>query len=88
MFGGVDELECWDDDSQLREDEEQGFTNIAMALSACLGSGFLILPSYFTRLAQQLRSMSSEDWTTSAQTLVDRANAEVLADPPKRNVSD
>ncbi|KAJ7839627.1 hypothetical protein B0H13DRAFT_2366742 [Mycena leptocephala] len=72
MFGGVDELERWDDDSQLREDEGQGFTDIAMALSACLGSGFLILPSYFTRLAQQLRSMSSEDWTT-------------LADPAKRN---
>ncbi|KAJ7811019.1 hypothetical protein B0H13DRAFT_1927001 [Mycena leptocephala] len=84
MFGGVDELERWDDDSQLREDEGQGFTDIAMALSACLGSGFLILPSYFTRLAQQLRSMSSEDWTTSAQTL-DRANAEALADPAKRN---
>jgi hypothetical protein len=64
MFGGVDELERWDDDSQLREDEGQGFTNIAMALSACL------------------------DWNTSAQTFVDRANAEVLADPAKRNVSD
>ncbi|KAJ7814797.1 hypothetical protein B0H13DRAFT_1924604 [Mycena leptocephala] len=87
MFGGVDELERWDDDSQLREDEGQGFTDIAMALSACLGSGFLILPSYFTRLAQQLRSMSSEDWTTSAQTLIDRANAEAFADPAKRNVS-
>ncbi|KAJ7863550.1 hypothetical protein B0H13DRAFT_1899605 [Mycena leptocephala] len=61
MFGGVDELERWDDDSQLREDEGQGFTNIAMALSACL------------------------DWNTSAQTFVDRANAEVLADPAKRN---
>jgi hypothetical protein len=58
MFGGVDDLERWDlHEYQMREDEAQGFTDIATALSACIGTATLVIPSYFKQLAIQLRKM-------------------------------
>ncbi|KAJ6561348.1 hypothetical protein B0H10DRAFT_1966545 [Mycena sp. CBHHK59/15] len=81
MFSSVDQLERWDNEVyQMREDEGQGFTDIAMALSCCLGSATLVLPSYFRQLARHLRTM---DWGTAAHEIIDRANAEALLDRTK-----
>lgn len=88
MFAGVDELERWHDGGYfMREDEGQGLTDIAIAASACLGSGILVLPSYYSGLALALRSLSQQDWDVSAQTIIDRANTEALVDKSKANVS-
>ncbi|KAJ7151315.1 hypothetical protein C8R43DRAFT_1127599 [Mycena crocata] len=75
MFGGVDELDRWDNETyQLREDEGQGFTDIANALSACLGSGTIVLPSYFEGLARKLLAL--KDWETPAKELIDKSGAD------------
>ncbi|KAJ7128527.1 hypothetical protein C8R44DRAFT_850941 [Mycena epipterygia] len=74
MFDGVDELERWNDGAyQMREDEGLRFTDIATALSACLGSGFLVLPSYFRQLAKALGTF---DWDTKAKTIADGARTD------------
>ncbi|KAJ7627540.1 hypothetical protein DFH06DRAFT_729396 [Mycena polygramma] len=87
MFVGVDELVRWFTDWYfMRDDEEAGFSDIATSLSACLGSGILVLPRYYSRLADDLRSMSKEDWDLPTSAIIDRANAEALADRSKANM--
>ncbi|KAJ7771580.1 hypothetical protein B0H16DRAFT_1513978 [Mycena metata] len=74
FFGGVDDLTRWNDELyELREDEAQGFADIAMALSACLGSGTLVVPSYFSRMADALRTI---DWNTPLTKIIEDANAD------------
>ncbi|KAJ7736532.1 hypothetical protein DFH07DRAFT_779606 [Mycena maculata] len=86
MFGGVDELGRWDAGIyQMPEDEGQGFTDIGNAVSSCLGSGVLVLPSYFSRLASELRTV---DWQTLASTIIETANAAAVADQTKANAPD
>lgn len=84
FFGGVDDLGRWDNEEyHMREDEGQGFTDITVALSACLGSGILTIPSYFSHLADALRTV---DWSTLGATLIHEANAAAHADRTKANV--
>ncbi|KAJ7017815.1 hypothetical protein C8F04DRAFT_1199884 [Mycena alexandri] len=74
FFSGVDELTRWNDKLyELRDDEAQGFADIAMALSACLGSGTLVLPSYFSQMADTLRTI---DWNTPLTKIIEDANAD------------
>ncbi|KAJ7454882.1 hypothetical protein FB451DRAFT_1184710 [Mycena latifolia] len=74
MFSGVDDLKRWEsEDGQLCEDEAQGFCDITTALSVCLGSATLILPSYFLQLATNLCSF---DWSVSVNEIIKRGNAE------------
>lgn len=83
MFDGVDELDRWNDGAyQMREDEGLGFTDIAMALSACLGSGLLVLPSYFRALAKALGTF---DWNTEAKTIADGSKTDVRERKCSRN---
>ncbi|KAJ7184715.1 hypothetical protein C8R46DRAFT_1186057 [Mycena filopes] len=86
FFAGVDDLGRWGDELyQMREDEGQGFTDIALALSACIGSGVLIIPSYFSRLAEALRTV---DWGITAATIIQEADTAARADTAKANLID
>ncbi|KAJ7717490.1 hypothetical protein DFH07DRAFT_1012653, partial [Mycena maculata] len=85
MFGGVDELQRWDDaEYHMHEDEGQGVTDIGNALSACLGSGILVFPSYFRRLANELRTI---DWNIPSSEIIGRADAEAVVDLTKANIA-
>ncbi|KAJ7108450.1 hypothetical protein C8R43DRAFT_1139990 [Mycena crocata] len=83
MLSGLGALEFWEDKAyRMRVDDGQGFADLAVALSACMGAGILVLPTYLTQLAKKLHTF---DWKVPAQTIIDQATAAAEDDPQKAN---